>query len=62
MGVPTASPGTYDAYSTDNNLLTLSNNHDQTQYSYCVSGDTLTVLPQPTHPTIAGTITFQKQP
>ena len=62
MGVPSANPGTYDAYSTDNNLLTLSNNHDQTPYSYCVSGDTLTVIPQPTHPTIAGTITLQKQP
>jgi len=60
--VPSGNPGTYDAYSTDGNLLTLWNNHDQMPYSYCVSGDTLTVIPQPTHPTIAGTITLQKQP
>ena len=61
MGVLSANPGTNDAYSTDGNLLTLSNNHDQTQYAYCVSGNTLTVVPQPTHPAITGTIVLQKQ-
>ena len=61
IGVPSGSPGTNDAYTTDNNLLTLSNGHDQTPYSYCATASTLTLIPQPAHPTITGTIVLQKQ-
>jgi hypothetical protein len=60
IGVPSGSPGTNDMYATDSNLLTMSNGHDQTPYSYCVSGSTLTLSPQPAHPTITGTVVLQK--
>jgi hypothetical protein len=44
-------------YKTSGNLVTVD---DTAQYSYCVSGNTMTWTPQSTSPTITGTIAFQK--
>jgi hypothetical protein len=49
-------------YTTSGNTLTTSQSgRYNTPYSYCVSGSSLTMTPQPTSPTTTGTIVLQKQ-
>ena len=55
-GLAFTGPSTTGTYTTANNVLT---NADSLKYSYCVSGNTLTVTPQSTNPTLTGTIAFQ---
>jgi hypothetical protein len=63
MGVPLVFPSTVGDYTTSGNTLTASlGGPYSTPYSYCVSGNTLTMTPQPTGgPTYAGTIVLERQ-
>ena len=60
LGLVSVAPSTSGSYTTAGNLITVSGDAGDTQYSYCVSGDRLTVTPQSTSPTMTGTIVFQK--
>jgi hypothetical protein len=48
-------------YSISGNVVTTTDGRFNFPYQYCVSGNTLTLVPQVTMPTMAGTFTFQKQ-
>jgi hypothetical protein len=54
------SPSTGDNYTTSGNVLTISGGPEDVKYSYCVSGNKLTLTPQPAKPTMTGTIVLQK--
>jgi hypothetical protein len=60
LGLLSITPMTAGAYKSAGNLLTFTGDGDDSQYSYCVSGNKMTVLPQSTTPTVKGTIVFQK--
>ncbi len=60
LGVLSMSPPTNDNYTTSNNVLTISGGPEDVKYSYCVSGNKLTLTPQPAKPTMTGTIVLQK--
>ncbi|HET7545677.1 MAG TPA: arabinofuranosidase catalytic domain-containing protein [Polyangiaceae bacterium] len=57
MGVPTQAPNADGFLMTADNTATIT--QDNSQYSYCVSGSTLTVTPKSTLPVIGGTIVLQ---
>jgi len=48
-------------YTPAGNVFTTNGGRGDFTYQYCVSGSTLTLVPQTTKPTTTGTITFQKQ-
>jgi len=48
-------------YSISGNVVTTTDDRFNFPYQYCVSGNTLTLVPQVTMPTMVGTFTFQKQ-
>jgi non-reducing end alpha-L-arabinofuranosidase len=58
MGVPSGLASADGSYKTSGSVLTYD---DYLDYSYCVTGDKLTVTPKPTNPTFAGAITFQRK-
>ena len=57
IGVLTSDPQTSGNYTTSNNVVTAD---DSANYSYCVSGSTMTWTPQTTNPGTTGTIVRQK--
>ena len=61
MGVVSVTPLTSGNYTTSGSALTITDGFYNTSYSYCVSGNTLTLTPQTTLPITTGTIVFQKQ-
>jgi hypothetical protein len=54
-------PSTSGVYTTAGSTLTIS--AGEQEYSYCVTGDTLTMTPQsaPTRGTLTGTVVLQRQ-
>ena len=60
MGFVSQSPSTSGNYKTSGNVVTISGDSGDTQFSYCVSGNKLTMSPLGTNPTMTGTIVFQK--
>jgi len=48
-------------YSISGNVVTTTDGRFNFPYQYCVSGNTLTLVPQVTMPTMVGSFTFQKQ-
>jgi hypothetical protein len=60
IGVLSMSPPTSDNYTTSGNVLTISGGPDDVKYSYCVSGNKLTLTPQSTKPVMTGMIVLQK--
>jgi hypothetical protein len=59
IGVVSMSLSSSGTYTTADNVITTS---DETQYSYCVSGNTMTMsLPNTKKGTVTGTVVFQKQ-
>jgi hypothetical protein len=60
MGIVSAMPLTSGNYSTSGSVVTLTDGFETTSYSYCVSGNTLTLTPQTTLPITTGAIVFQK--
>ena len=63
LGVPLISPTTMGTFSTAGDVLTISNGSDETEYTYCVSGSTLTLSPKTNPPTgtVTGTIVLMRQ-
>ena len=59
FGTVSPAPGTSGNYTTAGNLATITGDAGDTKYSFCVSGNTLTVTPQTANPTTTGTIVFQ---
>jgi hypothetical protein len=59
MGALSESPFTHGTYSTLGNLVKTSDGTSSEKYSYCVSGNTLTVTPETTNPTATGTIVLK---
>jgi hypothetical protein len=57
IGLPTASPNTDGNYTTAANAITIA--QDNSMYSYCVSGNKLTMTPQSTGATLTGMIVLQ---
>ena len=60
MGMVSMAPATSGNYSIAGNVITLSGDSGDTQYSYCVSGNKLTLAPISTTPTMTGTIVLEK--
>ncbi len=60
LGVLSVAPSTNSNYATAGNVVTISNDGANVPYSYCVSGDTLTLTPQSASPTMMGTIVLQR--
>jgi hypothetical protein len=60
IGVVSMSPSTSGPYKTSGNVVTISGDMGDMQYSYCVSGDKMTMTPLSTNPTMTGTIVLQK--
>jgi hypothetical protein len=58
MGLVSFEAPTSGNYTTSGNVVTLDG---EAEYTYCVSGDTMTWTPQSTSPTVTGTFAFQKQ-
>ena len=56
LGFVSLAPTTNGNYKTSGNVVTT----DDATYSYCVSGDKMTMTPQSTSPTMTGTIVLQK--
>ena len=63
LGLLGSYPSASGTYTTSANVLTAtdSDTHYETQYSYCVSGSTLSMTPQSTTPTTTGAVVLQKQ-
>jgi len=59
FGTVSPAPGTSGNYATAGNLATITGDAGDTRYSFCVSGNTLTMTPQTASPTTTGTIVFQ---
>ena len=57
LGVVTVDPYLGGEYATSGNVVTLDS---QATYSYCVSGDTMTWMPQTMGPTVTGAIVFHR--
>ena len=57
MGLLSTDPSTSGTYTTSNNVISESSGGPQ--YSYCVSGNTVTLTPQSASPTVTGTIVLQ---
>ncbi len=60
IGFVSMAPSTSGNYETSGNVITISGDSGDTQYSYCVSGNKMTLTPQSTNPTMTGTIVLQK--
>ena len=60
LGMVSPAPSTMGNYTTAGNVVTVTGDSGDTKYSYCVSGDQMTVSPQSAGPTLTGTIAFQK--
>jgi hypothetical protein len=60
FGVLSVAPSTSSNYTTTGNVATISNDGGDVRYSYCVSGNMLTVTPQSASPMMSGTIVLQK--
>jgi Alpha-L-arabinofuranosidase B, catalytic len=56
IGVVSGAPSTSGSFSTSGNTITIDST---TPYSYCVSADKMTWTPQPTSPTMTGTVVLQ---
>ena len=60
LGLVSVAPSMSGNYTTSGNLVTVSGDAGDTKYSYCVSGNTLTMTPQSMSPSTTGSIAFQK--
>src|SRR5580692_5632190 len=60
LGLVSVAPTPTGNYTTSGNLVTVTGDVGDTAYSYCVSGNTLTMTPQSSTPTMTGTIVLQK--
>jgi hypothetical protein len=60
IGFASPSPTTSGNYSTAGNILTITGDSGDTQFTYCVSGNKLTMTPKSTNPTVNGTIVLQR--
>ena len=60
LGLVSVAPSTSGNYVSAGNMVTISGDAGDTKYSYCVSGNTLTMTPRTTSPTTTGTIVLQK--
>jgi hypothetical protein len=60
LGVMSVAPSTSGNYTPAGNVVTITGDAGDTNYSYCVSSDTLTVTPQSTSATLTGTIALRK--
>jgi len=58
LGLLTADPQTSGNYTKNGNVLTITGSATGQNYSYCVSGSTLTITPQLSRPMLAGTLVF----
>ncbi|MBN1611166.1 MAG: hypothetical protein JW940_31325 [Polyangiaceae bacterium] len=61
MGIVSMMPLTSGNYSTAGSVVTFTDGFETISYSYCVSGNTLTLTPQTTLPITTGAIVLQKQ-
>jgi len=61
LGLLSPSPSTNGNATSSGDVVTVSTDSGNNQYSYCSSADTLTVTPQSTSPTVTGTIVFGKK-
>jgi len=60
IGLVSPAPATSGYYTPSGNQVTMSGDSGNTQYSYCASANTITLTPQSTNPTMAGTIVLQR--
>jgi hypothetical protein len=60
LGLVSVAPSTSGNYASTGSVVTISGDAGDTKYSTCVSGNTLTMTPQSTSPTMTGTIVLQK--
>jgi hypothetical protein len=60
LGMLSVAPSTNSNYTVSGNMVTISNDGGDVRYASCVAGNTWTVTPQSTSPTITGTIVLQK--
>jgi len=60
MGLVSTAPSTDGNYKISGSMVTITGDSGDTQYAYCVSGNTLTLTPQSTKPTMTGTIVLQR--
>ena len=60
IGLLSPAPSTSGYYTPSGNQVTISGDSGNTQYSYCASANTITLTPQSTNPTMAGTIVLQR--
>jgi non-reducing end alpha-L-arabinofuranosidase len=60
LGFVSTAPSTSGNYKASGNIVTISGDSDDVQYEYCVSGNTLTMTPQSSHPAMTGAIILQK--
>ncbi len=60
IGLLSMAPSTSGNYTISDNVVTLTGDSGDTKYSYCVSGNQMTMTPQSTKPTMTGTIVLQK--
>ena len=60
LGVLSVAPSTNNDYTTAGSTVTITSDAGNTKYTYCVSGNMLTVTPQSTHPIMTGAIVLQK--
>jgi len=59
LGLPSVDPTKSGGYKTANNTLS-TDSVPPAEYGYCVAGETLTLIPKGTNPTITGTVVLQK--
>jgi len=60
IGLNSSAPSTSGTYSISGSVLTISGDSADVDYSYCVSGNKLTLTPKSTKPAVSGTIVLQK--
>jgi hypothetical protein len=60
IGFASPAPTTSGNYTTAGDVLTITGDSGDTQYTYCVSGNKMTMTPKSTNPTMTGAIVLQK--
>jgi hypothetical protein len=60
LGVLSVAPSKQSNYTTSGSVVTISNDGGDVPYSFCASGNTLTLTPQSAQPKMTGTIVLEK--